>query len=118
MSSAFNEVRNSKNPVFIEVETYRWREHCGPNYDDDLGYRGEEEVKHWKENDILKKFQEFLLNGAIISQADVTEMEQKINQQIDIAFQFAEGSPFPEPGALFTDVYSTLDNGSIPWCDD
>ena len=34
-------------PWFIEFETYRWREHCGVNFDDNLGYRDQIEVKKW-----------------------------------------------------------------------
>ena len=39
---------------FIEFNTYRWREHCGPNYDNDIGYRSEAEYLEWKEKDPLK----------------------------------------------------------------
>ena len=35
-------IRAGRGPQFVELETYRWREHCGPNYDNDLGYRTEE----------------------------------------------------------------------------
>ena len=31
-------------PFFLEVETYRFREHVGPNFDSELGYRDPEEV--------------------------------------------------------------------------
>ena len=39
LNARIQEVRMNKRPFFIEVNTYRWREHCGPNYDDDLEYR-------------------------------------------------------------------------------
>ena len=35
-------------PVFLEFKTYRWLEHCGPNWDDHLGYRQENELEEWK----------------------------------------------------------------------
>ena len=38
-------ILKGNGPQFIEFETYRWREHCGPNYDNDLGYRDEEEFR-------------------------------------------------------------------------
>ena len=31
--------QKNRKPVFLEFETYRWLEHCGPNNDDDLKYR-------------------------------------------------------------------------------
>ena len=41
-------------PVFLEIETYRWREH-GPNYDNNIGYRTDEEFKQWKKRTQLSK---------------------------------------------------------------
>ena len=46
-------IRTDGGPGLIELETYRWREHCGPNYDNDIGYRTEEEFEMWKDNDPL-----------------------------------------------------------------
>ena len=37
--------RQGEGPSFIEVMTYRWREHVGPHYDWDAGYRTQEELK-------------------------------------------------------------------------
>ena len=39
-------LNNNYEPVFIEVSTYRYLEHCGPNQDDDLNYRPAEEIKY------------------------------------------------------------------------
>ncbi len=41
----------NQGPQFIEFSTYRWREHCGPNYDNDIGYRSEKDFNKWKERD-------------------------------------------------------------------
>jgi len=46
-SLAVAELRMGGSPVFLECSTYRWREHCGPNIDDALGYRPEAEVATW-----------------------------------------------------------------------
>lgn len=40
-------------PQFIHAKTYRYREHCGPNYDDDLGYRDAKIVEKFLKNDPL-----------------------------------------------------------------
>ena len=45
---AVNHAREGKGPYFLEFETYRWREHCGPDFDNDLGYRSENEYLKWK----------------------------------------------------------------------
>ena len=36
-------VRKNK-PVYIELDTYRFLEHCGPNNDDELNYRSKNEI--------------------------------------------------------------------------
>ena len=33
---------------------YRWREHCGQGYDNDIGYRTELEFESWKQKDPIK----------------------------------------------------------------
>ena len=43
-------IKKQKGPVYVEFDTYRWLEHCGPNDDDHLGYRKDKEVKKWKIN--------------------------------------------------------------------
>src|SRR5437879_3065722 len=42
---AVGRARAGGGPTLIEARTYRWREHCGPNWDDQLSYRDEDEVK-------------------------------------------------------------------------
>jgi len=41
--------RQNGGPAFIEFKTYRWREHCGPDYDHQLGYRPRSEFEKWKQ---------------------------------------------------------------------
>jgi TPP-dependent pyruvate/acetoin dehydrogenase alpha subunit len=50
----------SSHPVLIEFSTFRRYEHCGPSFDDDLGYRSESEIKTYLQRDPLSKFTEAL----------------------------------------------------------
>ena len=50
-SDAVSGIRSGSGPVFMEFSTYRWREHCGPFYDNDIGYRSEQEFEEWKRKD-------------------------------------------------------------------
>ena len=54
VSWAVSKIRAGSGPMFIELPTYRWREHCGPGFDNDIGYRSEEEFEEWKRHDPLK----------------------------------------------------------------
>jgi TPP-dependent pyruvate/acetoin dehydrogenase alpha subunit len=40
-------IRAGGGPRFYEFATYRWREHCGPLYDNDVGYRSLAEFEEW-----------------------------------------------------------------------
>ena len=44
----------NSGPYFFEFKNYRWREHCGPNYDNDIGYRQKNEFKYWIQRSSFK----------------------------------------------------------------
>jgi pyruvate dehydrogenase E1 component alpha subunit len=58
-----NFARRTKKPVFIEYNTYRWLEHCGPNDDDHLGYRPEGELNKWKEKDPISILRNIIMSN-------------------------------------------------------
>ena len=103
--SAINKIRSGEGPCFMEYETYRWREHCGPNYDDNLGYREEQEVKEWVQKDPVAKYKKYVIDKSILSEDEICSMELSIKSEIDEAFIFAETSSFPEKENIYTDLY-------------
>jgi pyruvate dehydrogenase E1 component alpha subunit len=48
-----SKVRSGK-PFFVEFDTYRRLEHCGPNLDDELGYRSSNEINSFDKRDPIK----------------------------------------------------------------
>ena len=88
-------------PYFLELPTYRWREHCGPGYDNDIGYRTELEFESWKQKDPIK------LLGEYIDSNQVEEFTQEIINEIDEAFIFAENSSFAPISTASENVYDT-----------
>lgn len=99
-------IRAGGGPRFYEFDTYRWREHCGPLYDDELGYRPEGELARWKEKDPIARFTRLLLAEKLIGESDLTDMQKRIDAEIGEAFDFAEKSPFPADDAAFADLYA------------
>jgi pyruvate dehydrogenase E1 component alpha subunit len=99
-------IRSGEGPRFYEFVTYRWREHCGPNYDNDVGYRAVDEYDAWKLRDPVIALQRALIDEGALGERDVADMQARIDAEIDEAFAFAEASPFPEPSDAFTDVYA------------
>ena len=105
-TSAVRSARNGDGPVFLEFSTYRWREHCGPNYDNNIGYRTEEEFLNWRAQCPVTRFHELLEKEGKIERIDIEAIEQKIVEEIDDAFKFAKSSPFPAPDAASQYVYA------------
>jgi len=75
-------------PAFLEVHTYRYKEHVGPNDDSDLGYRSLEEVEFHKSLDPISQ------KGFFYFTSDVYEGSMKY--KVDKAFVNAEMAPWPE----------------------
>ena len=99
-------IRAGEGPRFFEFATYRWREHCGPLYDNDLGYRTEAEFLEWKAKEPVSRLAQALLAERIVSTADIEQMQAQIALEVREAFGFAERSPFPRAEDAFTDVYA------------
>jgi pyruvate dehydrogenase E1 component alpha subunit len=102
---AVEHARSGRGPAFLELATYRHREHCGPNFDDDLGYRSPEERDRWLERDPVVLTREALLADRR-AQAELDTVAADIEREIDAALAFARESPFPEPEASATWVYA------------
>ena len=80
-------------PQFLEITTYRYKEHVGVNEDHDAGYRKLEDLKAWQSKDPL-------LNNSSL----VEKFTPIINEEIKEAVDFAENSPWPTQKDLLTDV--------------
>ncbi len=102
---AIEHIRNGKGPYFLEFETYRWREHCGPNYDNHIGYRTEQEFLDWKEKDPIAFHQSRLLKDNIIKVSEIDEYDKAIKAEVETAFDFAEKSDYPEKSEAFKHLF-------------
>ena len=92
-----NKIRKYNKPIFVEFKTYRWREHCGPNWDDHLGYRPKGELKKWIKKCPLKLIEKkFSHNNYKI----LNKIKKNIDVEIEKAFSFARKSPFPSTNLI------------------
>jgi len=106
LAPTIKEIRNGDGPRFFEFSTYRWREHCGPNFDNNIGYRTEAEYLEWKEKDPVKYMKSRLVDECILTNEEMHSMENDIQIKVNAAFDFAENSEFPSEEDLFTYVYA------------
>ena len=93
--SNLKKVMMIKKPLFIEVDTYRYYEHCGPNKDDYLNYRPKKEVELWTKKDPVDLTEKFLLRNRILEKKNLFKIKKKILKQISDAFNFAKKSKKP-----------------------
>ena len=105
-TEVINLARTTKKPVFIEYDTYRWLEHCGPNQDDHLGYRPQSEISKWKEQDPLLSLREILISNFGVSNAALEVIQQEIANEVLEAFLQARKDEFPNLDQSMSDVYA------------
>lgn len=86
-------VRAGSGPHFVEVATFRYKEHVGIGEDYHAGYRSKSALEEWQANDPL------LHDPALIE-----KYTSAITAEIERAVAFAEESPFPGREELLTDV--------------
>ena len=99
-SRAVEEIRTGRSgPRFLECMTYRWKEHVGPNDDFEFGFRDKKEAEHWKSNDQVRVI------GEELEPESKAAIERSVDEEIKLAFEFAEASAFPTPEQLYQDVF-------------
>jgi len=94
MKLIIDDTRNG-NPNFVEVFTYRFGSHVGPEEDDHYNYRSNLERKTWEKNDPLNKLRKQLSKYNNFNNFN-QNLEKKIMKLINEAFNFAEKSSFPK----------------------
>lgn len=97
---AIASIRNGNGPVFLEFATYRWREHCGPDFDNHIGYRTEKEFEEWKKKDPIETFEQKILSDNIFDKKIIQELKTQTQSRIDNAFKLADLAEFPDFGDL------------------
>lgn len=93
---AVQHVRSDAGPMFVEFDTYRWREHCGPNYDNTIGYRTEAEYELWRKQCPVEGYESLVTSTGAMTPAEVADVRREITREIDAAVAFAKTSPFPD----------------------
>ena len=105
ISAAVARARRGEGPSFVEFDTYRWREHCGVNYDNNIGYRTEAEFQKWRELDPIDEYSRLLLSEGQVKSTDIDAMRAEIAREIEVAFAEARAAPAPGAGELTNGIY-------------
>ncbi|MEQ8787995.1 MAG: thiamine pyrophosphate-dependent dehydrogenase E1 component subunit alpha [Pirellulaceae bacterium] len=95
VAGAVARARQGEGPTFIETYTYRWNGHVGPESDDWLEYRSEDELGFWKDNCPLALLEERMLESGWLTAQSKEQIVRESSEEIAAAIQFAKDSPFP-----------------------
>jgi pyruvate dehydrogenase E1 component alpha subunit len=106
-AEAVKRARSGQGPTLIEGLTYRFEEHS-------LGlgrvrrgeYRTEDEIGEWRKRDPIVLHQNRLISQGIATEEECQAVSEKMQQAVEEAVVFARNSPWPEPEALFEDMWA------------
>ena len=102
MKEIAEDVRENSCPWFIEIRTYRYRGH---SMSDPMKYRTKDELKEYEEQDPLVRIKSYILDNEIAEEDKIEEIQEKVEQEIMDAIDFAENSEFPPEEDLYKDVF-------------
>ncbi len=99
------QIREQRKPMFVEFSTYRWREHCGPNYDNDIGYRSQNEFEQWRQLEPIARYESWLRTVGLVGDKEMQRERSRIQDIIETAFCQAEQAPYPDPSTMHQHLY-------------
>jgi pyruvate dehydrogenase E1 component alpha subunit len=80
-------VRDGMEPLFLELQTYRFRAHS--MYDPDL-YRTKEEIERWKQHDPIPALSDRLQDECGVSDDELAVLQDSVDAEVADAVAFAE----------------------------
>ena len=103
MKEISEDVRKTGEPYFVEIRTYRYRGH---SMSDPGKYRSKKELEEYQKTDPIERMKSYLLDEDIIKEDKIEEIQNSIEDKVLEAIDFAEESDFPEPEALYEDMFT------------
>src|SRR5690349_23414684 len=99
---AIARARRGEGPSLVECKTYRYHGHFEG---DTILYRTKEEEASYHSRDPIAAMRRSIISRSVASDAELDAINKKVQDSIDLAWQFAEAAPYPSPEDALTDVY-------------
>jgi TPP-dependent pyruvate/acetoin dehydrogenase alpha subunit len=100
-------LRNGAGPAILELVTYRWYGHVDWREDIDVGVaRSMEDIKNWKSRDPIHRLSQSMINSNIWTKEEENELSNKIDREIQIAWEKAMRDDYPSKDEILKHVYS------------
>jgi pyruvate dehydrogenase E1 component alpha subunit len=94
--------REDRQPTLVEAFTYRFRGHSAA---DPEVYRTKEEVEEWRKKDPIAVFRDRLVTEGVIDEEELDRMDERVEERVMGAVEFADNSPEPELESLYDHLY-------------
>ncbi|HAW79005.1 MAG TPA: pyruvate dehydrogenase (acetyl-transferring) E1 component subunit alpha, partial [Balneola sp.] len=101
MKEIADDVRKNSEPWFVEIRTYRYRGH---SMSDPQKYRTKEELEEYQKIDPIERLKTYILENDIAKEAALKKIEEKVEQEVLDAVEFADNSDFPKAEELYEDM--------------
>ena len=95
MQKALDYVRLGDGPALLHADCVRINSHSNSDRQD--LYRSKEEIENARRQDPLVRFRAYLLKEEVFSEAELHEIEESNQRQLDDVCAKAEASPDPDP---------------------
>ena len=102
VSRAVKRAREGGGPTLLEIKTYRYKGH---SISDPQKYRTKEEVETYKGKDPITNLLGTIKGNNIASEAELEEINKRVDAAVAESVKFAEESPFPAEDEVLKDVY-------------
>ncbi len=102
MKEITDDVRKNSEPWFVEIRTYRYRGH---SMSDPQKYRTKEELEEYQKIDPIERLKTYMLDYKVATGSAIKKIEDKIEQEILDAVEFADNAEFPKPEELYEDMF-------------
>jgi len=102
-----DDIRAGKGPGLIELVTYRWYGHVDWRDDVDVGVdRSLDDIENWKARDPILRLSKSMIKAKMWTTEEEKNLNNKIDKEIQIAWEMAMNDPYPSPDATLKYVYS------------
>ena len=100
---AIERARSGGGPTLIEAKTMRMLGHA---VHDGAEYVPAELLAEWEQRDPIRLYDAKLIAAGIADRAELDEIGQRCQVEVEDAVAFAEASPWPEPASVWDGVYA------------
>ncbi len=102
MRNAVDRARAGDGPTLLEANTFRFSGHY---FGDPSPYIPKAEMEAEKAKDSIGRLRQQVLDSGIATEEELQAVKAEFVAEFEAAVEFAKGSPDPDPGEVYKDIY-------------